>query len=67
MDPASEELLAAAQAAVEAIQLIKVAFGAPGDFGYEKPEGKALFALYKARASLRMALTTEAAKAEGRS
>lgn len=44
MDADLETLLAAADQ-------VRRAFGAPGDWGYEKKEGQALFALYKARAS----------------
>lgn len=32
---------------LEAIHDIHKAFGAPGDFGYETPEGAALFHLYR--------------------
>ena len=39
----------------EAVHEIKRAFGAPGDFGYETREGKALYALYAAAAELRQA------------
>jgi hypothetical protein len=35
---------------------IKAAFGAPGDYGYSSPEGKALFTAYKAWASVRSAI-----------
>jgi hypothetical protein len=36
------------QTLLTAVQEVHRAFGAPGDYGYEKPEGKALYALYKA-------------------
>ncbi len=36
--------------AQEAIAVVKAAFGAPGDYGYESREGKALFGLYQAGA-----------------
>lgn len=35
-----------------AIDKIHAAFGAPGDYGYESREGKALFGLYCLRAGL---------------
>ena len=35
-----------------AIDGVRTAFGAPGDYGYETREGKALFALYQARSLL---------------
>lgn len=34
------------------INAVHAAFGAPGDYGYESREGKALFALYKFQAEL---------------
>lgn len=37
---------------VQAIETVRRAFGAPGDHGYETREGKALYALYNARARL---------------
>lgn len=37
-------------ALLEAVDQLKRAFGAPGDYGYGTKEGDALFALYKARA-----------------
>jgi len=39
----------------DAVHQVKRAFGAPGDFGYETREGKALYALYAAVAELRQA------------
>lgn len=30
----------------EKLKALKAAFGAPGDYGYSSPEGKALYALY---------------------
>lgn len=36
----------------DAIAEIHGAFGAPGDFGYETPQGVALFRLYKLRPAL---------------
>lgn len=47
------------QALIAAVDQVKQAFGAPGDHGYETKEGRALFALYKARAA--MPRTTPAA------
>lgn len=35
---------------IKAVDLIKAAFGAPGDYGYGTPKGDALFALYRAAA-----------------
>lgn len=35
------------QRVVDAIHDIHAAFGAPGDYGYETPKGKALYALYQ--------------------
>lgn len=49
-------LLEATKAADEQINAIHAAFGAPGDYGYESREGKALFALYKFQAELRGAI-----------
>jgi hypothetical protein len=49
-------LLDAAKAADEQITAIKTAFGAPGDYGYDTREGKALFALFKAQVELRAAI-----------
>ena len=39
----------------DAVHQVKRAFGAPGDFGYETREGKALYALYAAVVELRQA------------
>ena len=47
------DLLKVAVAADEQISAIHAAFGAPGDYGYESREGKALFALYRFQAELR--------------
>lgn len=47
------------QAACDAIRDIYYAFGAPGHHGYETPEGKALYALYRAEASLVRLLAAE--------
>jgi hypothetical protein len=41
------------------ISAIHAAFGAPGDFGYETREGKALFALYKSQVALRATIRSE--------
>jgi hypothetical protein len=43
-----------------AVDQVKAAFGAPGDFGYETREGKALFALYRAAVPLRQPPKTTA-------
>lgn len=39
------------QAIKDAVAGIKAAFGAPGDYGYDTKEGKALYALYRAAAA----------------
>ena len=49
-------LLEAAQKADEQISTLHRALGAPGDWGYESREGKALFELYKFQAELRAAI-----------
>lgn len=49
-------LLKAAQAAEEKIIAIHAAFGAPGDYGYDSREGKALYELYKIQVELRTAI-----------
>lgn len=51
-----ETLLKAAKAADQEISAIHAAFGAPGDYGYESREGKALYALYKFQVELRAAI-----------
>lgn len=56
-----EALLKAAKEADSQIAAIYSAFGAPGDYGYESREGKALFALYKFQVELRDAIA-EASK-----
>ncbi len=40
-----------------AVRAIRNAFGAPGDYGYESKEGKALYALYLAHAKEQAAAT----------
>lgn len=40
----------------QAIDTVHSTFGAPGDHGYDTPEGKALFELYKQRAAVADAL-----------
>lgn len=49
-------LLDIARAADEEISAIHAAFGAPGNYGYSTPEGKALFSLYKFQTELRNAI-----------
>lgn len=49
-------LLMAAEAADHQINAIHAAFGAPGDYGYESREGKALYELYKFQVELRAAI-----------
>jgi len=48
----SAALNEAAKVALEAINEVHRAFGAPGNFGYSTKEGKALFILYQARSEL---------------
>ena len=45
---------------LDAVDQVKAAFGAPGDFGYETREGKALYALYRAALPLRQTPKTAA-------
>jgi hypothetical protein len=52
-------LLSVAKMAYEQIAAIKTAFGAPGDYGYESNEGKALYELYKFQLILREAIKRE--------
>lgn len=49
-------LLMAAEAADHQISAIHDVFGAPGDYGYESREGKALYELYKFQVELRAAI-----------
>lgn len=58
---AAPELYEMARAADDQITAIHEALGAPGDYGYESPAGRALYALYKFQVELRAAL----AKARG--
>lgn len=44
------------QEIVDAIDAVHRSVGAPGDYGYETPTGKALFALYRAEGKARLAL-----------
>lgn len=48
-----EALLRIAKQADEKITATHAAFGAPGDYGYDSREGKALFELYKFQMELR--------------
>jgi len=48
----SDELLNAAREALAAIHDIKKAFGAPGDYGYDHPQGKSLVRLYMSTQAL---------------
>ena len=50
-------LIDAAKAVDEQISAIHRAFGAPGGYGYESREGKALFGLYKAQVDLHSAIS----------
>ena len=52
----NQALLSVAKAADEQISAIHTAFGAPGDYGYESREGKALYSLYKFQVELRAAI-----------
>jgi hypothetical protein len=47
-----------------AVRAIRNAFGAPGDYGYESKEGKALYALYLAHAEDQGAATRALIDAE---
>jgi hypothetical protein len=49
-------LLEAAKRADEQISAIHKAFGAPGDYGYDSREGRALFDLYRFQSELRAAI-----------
>ena len=49
-------LLTVAEMANDQITAIRAAFGAPGDYGYESREGKALYELYKFQLILRAAI-----------
>jgi hypothetical protein len=51
-----DALLKAAEAADLQIGAIRTAFGAPGDYGYESREGKALYELYKFQIELRASI-----------
>jgi len=48
----SDELLKAAKEALAAIHDIKNDFGAPGDYGYDHPQGKSLVRLYTSTQAL---------------
>lgn len=50
-----EDLLAKIETAIKDVHK---AFGAPGDYGYDTPQGDALFALYKLRLELAKASET---------
>lgn len=56
------ELLAICKAADEQITMVHAALGAPGDYGYESREGRALYELYKFQVGYRatIAKTEEA-------
>lgn len=49
--------LEAAKKADEEISALHRAFGAPGDYGYESREGRALFALYRFQSELRAVIS----------
>ncbi len=51
------ELLVACKSADQQISATHAAFGAPGDYGYESREGKALYELYKFQVELRAAIS----------
>lgn len=55
----SSTLLSIAEMADEQIAAIKAAFGAPGDWGYESKEGKALYELYKIQMILKESIRQE--------
>jgi len=52
----SEALLKAAKEALAAIHEIKKAFGAPGDYGYDHPQGKSLVRIYTSTQALAKAI-----------
>lgn len=60
-----EMLMGAAKAIDEQITAIHAAFGAPGDYGYESREGKALFALYRFQSEQRATLRAAGIQIEG--
>jgi hypothetical protein len=53
---AAPQLLGLANDAVERVNDLHKAFGAPGDFGYDTPQGKALFAIYQIQRKLAIAV-----------
>jgi hypothetical protein len=55
----SSTLLSVAKMADEQITAIHAVFGAPGDYGYDSQEGKALYALYNFQMILRAAIKDE--------
>ena len=50
------KLIEVAKAAINEMDAIYGAFGAPGDWGYSTKEGKALFSLYRIRVDLARAV-----------
>lgn len=52
----NKELADLTKAVNQQIEAVHAAFGAPGDYGYESREGKALFALYRFQAESRAAI-----------
>lgn len=53
-------LLELARETDAAITSLKNAFGAPGDWGYGRPEGDSLFKLYQLQADIRAAIGDQA-------
>lgn len=60
----SDSLLAAAKESLAAIHEVNKAFGTPGDYGYDHPEGKALFRLYTGTGPLSKAINEKEPKVE---
>jgi len=52
MSEPREQLTAAIAEIMQAVDQVHKAFGAPGDYGYDTTEGKALIRLYRAQVVL---------------
>lgn len=61
----NEDLLKAAQEALAAIHDIRKAFGTPGDYGYDHPQGKALVRLYNSTRELAKEIAEKEPKKDG--
>lgn len=64
MNQSIKDLLAIVEKASQQIGAIHRAFGAPGDYGYETKEGKALFELYRFDTELHAAIQAASKEAE---